>query len=115
MTITWFGHDSFRLEADTFIVDIDPWQLPVGLSKSNLVLITHAHYDHCSLEDVGQITGAGAAIIGPREVADKLAAWPVMVMAADESTQIEGVEVEALPAYNLNKFREPGQLFHPEE
>ena len=25
------------------------------------------------------------------------------------------VEVEAVPAYNINKFREPGKVFHPRE
>lgn len=115
MTITWFGHDSFRLEADTVIVDIDPWQLPTGLSKSNLILITHAHYDHCSLEDVGLIAGPETAIIGPGLVADKLADWPVTVIASNESAQVKGVQIEALPAYNLNKFRSPGQRFHSED
>jgi len=29
--------------------------------------------------------------------------------------ELDGVQIEAVPAYNLNKFREPGKVFHPRE
>jgi len=28
-------------------------------------------------------------------------------------TEVKGVTIETIPAYNLNKFREPGKVFHP--
>ena len=34
-------------------------------------------------------------------------------LAPGDKCSIEKVEVEAVPAYNLNKFREPGHVFHP--
>jgi L-ascorbate metabolism protein UlaG (beta-lactamase superfamily) len=32
-----------------------------------------------------------------------------------DQCSVEKVEIEAVPAYNLNKFREPGQVFHPQK
>jgi len=34
---------------------------------------------------------------------------------AGGKTKVGAIEIEAVPAYNINKFREPGQVFHPKE
>ncbi len=32
-----------------------------------------------------------------------------------DKLQIDEIQIEAVPAYNLNKFKEPGKVFHPKE
>lgn len=100
----WLGHDCFRVDGPP-VVYVDPFKLPDGLPKADLVLITHDHFDHCSPEDVAKIRKADTVIVGPASVARKLSG--VQVMAAGESRSFAGVTVKAIPAYNLQK------QFHP--
>jgi len=56
MTITWFGHSCFRIEAKEGLVLIDPFSKEIGLRppkiKDNIVLVTHHHSDHDNVEGV---------------------------------------------------------------
>lgn len=55
MTISWFGHSCFRLEAKNLSILVDPFSKDIGLRspkiKDNIVLLTHGHYDHANVED----------------------------------------------------------------
>lgn len=100
----WLGHDSFRFDGPP-VVYVDPFKLPEGLPKADLILITHDHFDHCSPEDVNKIRTPATIVVGPASVAKKLT--QIHVMAAGEEKTFAGVTVQALPAYNLSK------QFHP--
>src|SRR5207245_6487679 len=39
----------------------------------------------------------------------------VRTIKPGDKLRLDGVSIEAVPAYNLNKFREPGKVFHPRE
>ena len=45
----------------------------------------------------------------------KIGAKNVIYLKPGEKTETEEFKFEAFPAYNLNKFREPGKPFHPKE
>lgn len=111
--IHWLGHASFRIEADGLVVYIDPWQLEVG-PKADIILITHDHDDHCSPDDVAKVHKLGTQIITIAAAAEKLTGQIEIVKPGD-SLKVKGVAIEAVPAYNLNKFRSPGNPFHPHD
>ena len=50
-SVVWLGHSGFRLSTGRSTVYIDPYRAPEG-PKADLILITHGHYDHFSLQDV---------------------------------------------------------------
>src|SRR2546427_249399 len=54
MTITWYGHSCFRIEAKEGSILIDPFLKEIGLKpprvKDDIVLVTHQHFDHNNLE-----------------------------------------------------------------
>jgi L-ascorbate metabolism protein UlaG (beta-lactamase superfamily) len=102
--IVWLGHDSFRIDASTCIY-IDPYQLDGG-KPADLILVTHEHFDHCSPEDVARIQQPGTVIVTEKDSAEKLSG-DVRVMTPGESLVLDGLTVEAVPAYNTNKD------FHP--
>jgi L-ascorbate metabolism protein UlaG (beta-lactamase superfamily) len=105
--IHWLGHASFRIEDGATTIYIDPWKLGPSAPKADVVLITHAHADHFSPDDIAKIAGAGTVFVAPADVAAKLAGKKVVTVKPGESVDAGSVKVTAVPAYNLNK------PFHP--
>jgi L-ascorbate metabolism protein UlaG (beta-lactamase superfamily) len=108
----WLGHDSFRLEGPP-VVYFDPVDLEGQPSPADLVLITHEHHDHCSPEDVAKIRGPETVVLAGGRAAEQLSG--ARVVKPGERLLVAGVEVETVPAYNVNKFRATGVPFHPPE
>ncbi len=104
--IVWLGHDCFRIDASKRIY-IDPYQIEPG-PEADIILITHDHFDHCSPEDVEKIQGKNTVIVTEKDSAKKLSG-NVKVVAPGESATLEGVKIDAVPAYNTDKD------FHPKE
>lgn len=108
----WLGHDSFRLDGPP-VIYFDPWKLKGELPKADLVLVSHEHHDHCSPDDVKRISGPDTVVVSNTGSAAKLPGG--QVMRPGERLSTAGVEIEAVRAYNINKFRSPGNPFHPLE
>lgn len=102
----WLGHATVQIKSDK-IIYIDPWKLKGTEEKADIILITHDHYDHCVPEDVAKIQGEKTVIITTADCAQKLSG-DVRVIVPGQRMTVDGVEVEAVPAYNLNKD------FHPQ-
>lgn len=98
--ITWLGHDSFRITDDK-IIYIDPWQITGG-PPADLILVTHDHYDHLSVEDIKQIRQEGTVIVTTPAAAKKLSG-PVRMVKPGDNLSVRGIDVEVVPAYNTNK------------
>lgn len=109
--ISWLGHDSFRIEGSRTVY-IDPWKLSAGAPPADVVLVTHDHFDHLSKDDIARISKPGTVVVGPREVTRQVKG-ETRTIAAGETLEVAGVKVRAVPAYNTDKFREPGHVFHP--
>ena len=111
--IHWLGHDTFRIENDKTIY-IDPIKLKGRPPKADLILITHDHSDHCSPDDVARLVKDDTVIVTIAVAAQKLKG-DVRVVKPGESLVVQGIPIETVPAYNVNKFRSPGVPFHPKE
>jgi len=111
--IHWLGHDAFRIDGPR-IIYFDPYKLGRRIPKADVILITHDHSDHCSPRDVARIQNAETTIVTVAAAARKLKGDIRIVKPGDKIT-VKDVEVEAVPAYNVNKFRSAGVPFHPKE
>jgi L-ascorbate metabolism protein UlaG (beta-lactamase superfamily) len=111
--IHWLGHDAFRIDGPQTIY-LDPYELSKGNPKADVILISHDHGDHCSPKDVAKVQGEHTVIVTIAAAADKLAG-DVRIVKPGDVIQVRGIDVEAVPAYNINKFRSPGVPFHPRE
>jgi len=109
--IAWLGHDSFRLTGSKTVY-IDPWHLADGAPPADLILITHEHFDHFDKSDIEKVWRPSTVLVGPAEVTRQVEGETRTVAPGDVVT-VGGVTVRAVPAYNLDKFREPGVVFHP--
>jgi L-ascorbate metabolism protein UlaG (beta-lactamase superfamily) len=116
-SLDWLGHSGFRLRTREATVYIDPYRVPDGGPPADLILITHAHYDHFSPGDVEKLTKDGTWLVGPPAVTER-AKGRVAAIAPGrrlELDEIRGIEVAAIAAYNTSKRDAEGRPFHPRE
>ena len=113
--VHWLGHDSIVLEGSRTVI-IDPFKAK-GDYVADLLLLTHEHFDHLSEEDIARFTNSASTIVAPKTCETALRKFKQEKRIVPPNTRIElkGVTVETIPAYNTNKFREPGKVFHPRE
>ncbi|MEM1994220.1 MAG: MBL fold metallo-hydrolase [Nitrososphaerales archaeon] len=114
--ISWLGHDGFKIKNDVTIY-IDPFQISGG-EKADIVLVTHEHFDHLSPEDIKKVSTPDTTIVAPKIAESGLKGIKckqVLIIKPGEVKEVKGVSIQAVPAYNINKFRAPGQVFHPKE
>jgi L-ascorbate metabolism protein UlaG (beta-lactamase superfamily) len=113
--VHWLGHDSFVLEGSKTVI-IDPFQAR-GPFKADLILISHEHSDHLSEDDITRFANSSTTIVAPKICDEPLRAFKQdkRFVAPSSKLELKGVTIETVPAYNINKFREPGKVFHPKE
>lgn len=111
--IHWLGHASFRIENDKTIYT-DPYELKGKPPKADLILITHDHFDHLSPKDVAKVAKEVTVIVTIAAAAQRLKG-DVRVVKPGDSLTVLGIPIEAVPAYNVTKFRSPGEPFHPKD
>lgn len=107
--IKWLGHAGFQITKDK-IIYIDPFKVEGEKDKADIILITHSHYDHCSVEDVAKLVGENTTIVATPDCISKLSNMKykdLKTVTPGDSLEIEGVKIEVVPAYNINK------QFHP--
>ena len=103
--ITWFKQAAYRWDGDGLTVYIDPWGIPDDPPPADLVLITHAHFDHFDLDDVKKITKRDTSFVAPKDVADELSG-DVHAVQPGDTIDVRGVKGETVPAYNVLEGRE---------
>jgi len=112
--IHWLGHDGFRIDGTGVVIYLDPYKIKEGGPKADLILITHDHSDHDSPEDVAKIQQPSTIIVTGSAAAAKLSGQ-IQIVKPGDRIDVKGVSIQAVPAYNINKFRSPGVPFHPKE
>lgn len=104
--LEWLGHDSFRLTTGGKTIYFDPFQLTGKPAPADIILVTHAHFDHCSPDDIDKIMRESTIIITGADSAAKLSGHIKTVKPGD-TFSCESITIEAVRAYNTNKD------FHP--
>lgn len=115
--ISWLGHDAFRIKNGKTVI-IDPFKIRPIPDKADLLLISHEHFDHLSLDDIKKVSSDKTTIItipACKKELSSVKAKEIKTVKPGDKLSVGEIAVEAVPAYNLNKFREPGKPFHPKE
>lgn len=81
-----------------------------GLPRADLILVTHGHGDHFNAGIISAVRGSNAVLLVPQIVYSSLPAnlkAIATVMANGGSTNLLGLTVDAVPAYNLTSNNHP--------
>lgn len=116
LDIERIAHDTFRI-AGSKLVYTDPFKITKN-DRPDVILLSHDHYDHLSQEDLAKVVTPATHIVASplcKEGLKGVKAGKVEYLKPGKKTTAEGIEIQAVPAYNINKFREPGKPFHPKE
>lgn len=109
MNLSYLGHSGFLISNGKRIA-IDPYNISDGLDKADLILITHGHYDHCSIKDIQKIAKKGSVIILPADAQSKITKIEdveMQIIEVGDELTFGDIKISAVPAYNTDKE------FHP--
>jgi L-ascorbate metabolism protein UlaG (beta-lactamase superfamily) len=114
LKITFIGHGSLMFTFGEKIIHIDPFSNLADYTrfpKADLILLTHEHMDHLDPKALGAVRTRKSVVILTETCAKQIQGG--MVMKNGDVKTIEGVKIEAVPAYNIVHKRPDGQPFHP--
>lgn len=114
LEITFIGHGSlmFKFEGKTFHIDPFGRLADYGkLPKADVILVTHEHADHLDSSALANVR-TDTTVVVLTEACAKQVAGGVVVKNGDTLT-VQGISIEAVPAYNVVHKRANGQPYHP--
>lgn len=105
------GHAGFYIKNNGYTIFIDPFRIgPAVKEKADLVLITHAHFDHCNKDDMRKVLKPEAEVICSQGCGEMADLRNFTLSKPGFSTKFKDASVTAVPAYNVK----PERLnFHP--
>jgi len=110
--ITWYGQAAIKIDNDGQKIFIDPYQLK-ETDEADVILITHSHGDHLSIEDIKKVYTKNTSIYCPEDCEAKLLEHdlgPVTIVRPGETLMIDGTAVSTVPMYNVVKTN-----YHPKK
>lgn len=115
LTMTFLGHGSLMFEWNGQRWYVDPYGKVADYNKlppADVVLITHEHDDHADPDALAAIRVAGTQVVMNNGSQSKVPGGGIVLCNGDATT-VNGVKVEAVPAYNV-VHRRPTQVpYHP--
>jgi len=114
LEITFLGHGTLMMACGGKVIHIDPYSKVADyekLPKADVILITHHHGDHLDPAALKTLRSEKTKVIATALCSEKAPGSTVM-KNGDKQT-VEGIGIEAVPAYNIAHKRGNGQPYHP--
>lgn len=108
INIEHISNAAFKI-SNNKVIYIDPFNIKNN-DQADIILITHSHYDHCSIKDIQKLVKQGTEIFIPPDCQSKLNHFDnikVNLVQPNKVYSSGGTKIETIPAYNINK------KFHP--
>jgi sugar lactone lactonase YvrE/L-ascorbate metabolism protein UlaG (beta-lactamase superfamily) len=114
LKITFIGHATLIFSFNSKIIHIDPVSREADygeLPKADIILITHEHSDHFDTKAINILRKEGTKLILTKACAGMVSGG--IIMQNGDVQTIDGLRIEAEPAYNIVNKRPDGEPFHP--
>ena len=115
--MTWLGHDTFKI-SNGKILYIDPYDIK-SEDRADLLLISHDHFDHLSMNDIKKVTSGNTSIVASTQCANAIknvGSKEIIIVKPGDNVNVQGIGIETVAAYNVNKINpDTKKPYHPKE
>jgi L-ascorbate metabolism protein UlaG (beta-lactamase superfamily) len=114
LKITFIGHGTLMFNFGGKVIHVDPYSNVADykpLPKAHLILLTHEHQDHLDLKALNAVRTEKTVVVLTETCAKQVQGG--VVMTNGDVKTVEGLKIEAVPAYNIVHKQDTGQPFHP--
>jgi len=114
LKITFIGHGTLMFTFAGKIIHVDPYSRLADYSqlpKADLILITHDHGDHLDTKAINTIHQEKTDLVLTKKCAERIEDG--IIMKNGDVKTVQGLKIEAVPAYNIVHKRGSGAPYHP--
>lgn len=109
LEITFIKHATLMLQFNDIVIHIDPVSMfgtdYSKMPKADIILITHEHPDHLDAKAIEQISTDKTVLLENEGSFKSLGKGEVM--ANGDSRTVDGIRIDAVPAYNISAPNHP--------
>jgi L-ascorbate metabolism protein UlaG (beta-lactamase superfamily) len=111
--LTPLAHAHVQIEFGGKVIHIDPSpQAPAAAIKpADLVLVTDIHGDHMDPAAIDRVKKGSTIYVAPPALADRFPG-KTEILKNGETRTVDGVSIQAVAAYNLQRGPAAGQFYH---
>ncbi|MHC4324229.1 MAG: MBL fold metallo-hydrolase [Planctomycetota bacterium] len=113
LKIIFIGHGTLMFTFSGKTIHVDPVSREADyadMPKADIILLTHEHGDHLDTKAIEILRKEGTQLVLTKACAERIEG---LVMANGDTKTVQGMKIEAVPAYNVVHMRSAGNPFHP--
>lgn len=104
-------HSSIKIDGN-LVLYFDPFRIKKETNDGDIVFVTHAHFDHFSLDDIQKVQHEKTVFVMPKSMEEEVKKHGftdenTVFLEVGDQTSVEGILIEAMPSYNTNKPMHP--------
>lgn len=112
--IQCLGHSTIKINKNSKIMYIDPFNIEEENNDADIIFVTHSHYDHYSPKDIDKIKKEDTVIVITNDLYNEakqsgFKESKIVTVKPNQTFNVSNIIVTTVPAYNINK------KFHPKE
>ncbi|MFA5769449.1 MAG: MBL fold metallo-hydrolase [Bacteroidales bacterium] len=114
LTIVPSGHGAVCFKLEEKVIYVDPYSATTDYSeypKADIIFFTHDHQDHYDAKALEHLVTPQTVFVGPECMEHHLKLEKTL--RNGDSFSWKGIEVKAVPAYNILNKRQDGNPYHP--
>ncbi len=112
----FIGHGTLMFKFNDLVIHIDPVMREADyatMPDADIVLVTHEHGDHLDMTAINHIMKEDTRVVMTETCMEQVEDFTATVMHNGEGGSLHGIDIRAIPAYNIVHTRSNGSPYHP--
>jgi L-ascorbate metabolism protein UlaG (beta-lactamase superfamily) len=112
----FIGHGTLMFKFKDKVIHIDPVMREAdyaSMPDADLILVTHEHGDHLDMTAISHILKEDTRVVMTERCMEQLEDFQADLFRNGDGEAFYGIEVRAIPAYNIEHMRSNGNPYHP--